>query len=686
MKPIKTVISRLEGAREIDGHYFAFCPVHDDRKASLSITEGVDGRVLIYCHAGCEPETILAKIGLSWKDLYPSDKSEYRSTSKIVAEYNYTDAAGNLLYQAVRFDPKDFRQRQPDGKGGWKWTLKDVQTVLYRLPDIIQAIKATRTIFVVEGEKDADNLVRLGFVATCNPMGAGKWKDEYSHMLRGARVVILPDNDEPGRKHALDVARSLHAHWCIVRIVDLPGLGPKEDVSDWIKKGGTADELKRLVLASPFYEPPPDTPGEHPSLDGSQPKDRPGQIGILVSDVERERLRWLWPGRLALGKLSILDGDPGLGKSTLYCDLAARLTTGRSWPGEEEHTYGPEHSGSVVIVTCEDAIGDTIRPRLEEAGADLSRCLVVQTVPEWDDKREQWTERVPVIPDDLPQIEEAVKRVDARLLIIDPLFAHLSGEINSFRDQDVRRALAPLANLVERLDVAALIIRHLNKASGGNVLYRGGGSIGIVGAARLGMLLARNPNDENALVLASTKANIALQPDSLTLRIVSSSNDSDVGIVQWEGTTPLTAQELVSSYAGKTATKQDEATEWLIARLSHGPVLSETLIREAKDQGLSRRTLFRAKKDLGIKAEAIGSPAHGGSWQWILPEELKSAIPIDMALLNEDEGTDELEIASNGRKNANSLRVPTLFNGSNASGTLNGFGTLKKDAGTLKTI
>ncbi len=156
------------------------------------------------------------------------------------------------------------------------------------------------------------------------------------------------------------------------------------------------------------------------------------EVGKIVADVQRERIRWLWPGRLAVGKLTLLDGDPGLGKSVLYCDLAARMTSGRPWPGEEDrHPASADESGrGVVIVTCEDGLADTIRPRLEEAGADLSRVVVVQTVPVWIEARDgepgKWGERVPTLPDDLPLVEEAAARVDAGLLVIDPLFGHLS--------------------------------------------------------------------------------------------------------------------------------------------------------------------------------------------------------------------------------------------------------------------
>ncbi len=351
---------------------------------------------------------------------------------------------------------------------------------------------------------------------------------------------------------------------------------------------------------------------------------QPRRIGVLVSEVEREKLRWLWRGRLALGKLTILDGDPGTGKSTLYCELAARVTTGRGWPDDEAaFPEASERMGSVVIVTCEDGIADTIRPRLEEAGADLSRCLVVPSVPTYDEERGEEVDAVPTIPEHLPEIERAVQQMNARLLIIDPLFVHLSGDVNSYRDQDVRRALAPLAQLAERQDVAVLVIRHLNKMSGGHVLYRGGGSIGIVGIVRLGMLLGRTPDDEDALVLASTKANISKKASSLALRIVSSPRDPEVGMVQWEGTSDLTAQDLVSR-PSQAASTVDGASEWLRNQLSDGDRPAAEVCDEAEAAGISKGVLKRAKRKLGIVSKRAGGIGDNGRWWWSLGSEVSS--------------------------------------------------------------
>ena len=216
------VVARFRGARRSGDGWTARCPAHEDRRASLSITEKPD-RTLLHCHAGCDPDAVAGAAGLSLSDLFadaPSTSGPGKPS--IAATYDYTDEHGSLLYQVVRYLPKNFRQRKPDGNGGWIWKLGDVRRVAYRVPEVLEAIRVGRMVFIVEGEKDADRLHGLGLAATCNAGGAGKWTVELSEHFRGARVVILPDNDEPGRKHAADVAAKLHGIASEVRIVELP--------------------------------------------------------------------------------------------------------------------------------------------------------------------------------------------------------------------------------------------------------------------------------------------------------------------------------------------------------------------------------------------------------------------------------------------------------------------------------
>jgi len=207
------------------GQWESRCPVHDDAHASLSIHAGEGGKAVLHCHAGCETKAICEALGLQLSELFPSSKLKRSNGAlgRIVAEYDYCDEQETLLYQSIRYDPKDFRQRRPNGKGGWLWNLpKTVRRVLYRLPELIAADPA-EWVFVVEGEKDVDRLRSEGLVATCNVGGAGKWLDCYNESLQGKRVCIIADKDEPGRKHAQQVAKSLHSVALEVKVVECPG-------------------------------------------------------------------------------------------------------------------------------------------------------------------------------------------------------------------------------------------------------------------------------------------------------------------------------------------------------------------------------------------------------------------------------------------------------------------------------
>lgn len=235
------------------GRWQAQCPAHEDRTPSMSISQNRAGEIGIKCHAGCETGDILKQLGLKWGVLFPDNKGDGRSASKkktIVKTYPYTNEAGEVLFEVVRFHPKDFRQRQPQVGGGWRYSLKGVRRVIYNLPDVKRGIEEGRPIFLVEGEKDAEALIKRNLIATTCPMGAGKWRTEYSQLLEGAELIILPDNDTPGKKHAAGLVGKLLDHTKTIRILPLPGLKAKEDVSDWLMEGGTKDELLELAFNS----------------------------------------------------------------------------------------------------------------------------------------------------------------------------------------------------------------------------------------------------------------------------------------------------------------------------------------------------------------------------------------------------------------------------------------------------
>ena len=215
------------------------CPAHKDRTASLSVTNG-DGRVLVHCHAGCHLDDVLAALALASRDLF--DDADNSANGEIIATYDYTDEAGALLFQVVRKAPKKFLQRRPDATSsdGWAWSVKDVRKVLYRLPAVIEAVAGGRRVWIVEGEKDVHAIEHAGEVATCNPGGAGKWRDEYAVVLSDAEVVVVADTDDPGRDHAKKVLAGLTGVAKTVRIVEAAA---GKDASDHLGAGRGLDDL-----------------------------------------------------------------------------------------------------------------------------------------------------------------------------------------------------------------------------------------------------------------------------------------------------------------------------------------------------------------------------------------------------------------------------------------------------------
>jgi hypothetical protein len=405
---------------------------------------------------------------------------------------------------------------------------------------------------------------------------------------------------------------------------------------------------------------------------GYQRKGRPdgaGPTGILLSEVSPERVRWLWEARIALGKVNLVDGDPGTGKSAATTDLAARVSVGRPWPDGSRC-----EAGGVVILSAEDGLADTIRPRFDAAGGDPSRAVAVSTVPD-----AEGNERQIAIPDDLYVIEAAIERVGAVLMVVDPLMAFLPGEVNSHRDQDVRRALAPLARLAERTGAAIVLVRHLTKETGGNPLYRGGGSIGIVGAARSGLLIAKHPEDDGRRVLASIKSNLAPPAPSLVFGLAST--ESGAVRVDWKGESNLDASALLSAptdHEEKSALS--EAQEFLREVLSDGPQAASAVKREADSAGIAKRTLDRARQSLGVVSEREGEHGKrgGGKWFWRLTE-VKAANPKGWQSKSVADRTDGENSACLSQERAPGLRLPNAAAVNDASGRGNLNQTLAAD-------
>lgn len=335
-----------------------------------------------------------------------------------------------------------------------------------------------------------------------------------------------------------------------------------------------------------------------------------------LSDVQPETLEWLWPDRIPLGKLVLLAGDPGLGKSFVTCDLAARVSSGRAWP---DGSTWEQPVGSVVMFNCEDGLADTIRPRLDRAGADVSKIVAIEGVKVLDSETGESRQRGFTLAADLPTLERVVAGLDdCRLVVIDPISAYC-GDADSHKNAEVRALLAPLAELAERFRVAILMVTHLAKSAGSKAIYRAMGSMAFAAAARAVWLVAKSPDDEARRLILPAKMNLAADPTGLAYRLVD-------GAVCWESEPiRMHADELLALEANSkpdtNRNQRDEASEWLRDTLANGSRPSKEVIADGREHGHSEATLRRAYKDMGGKPTKNGMD---GGWMMSLPSASSS--------------------------------------------------------------
>lgn len=339
------------------------------------------------------------------------------------------------------------------------------------------------------------------------------------------------------------------------------------------------------------------------------PKHRPPTLTLTrLSEVKPERVEWIWPGYLPVGKIVTLDGDPGLGKSTLALNIGATVTVGGIWP-DGTHCA---HPGDVLLLSGEDGLADTVYHRANAAGADLARITSIEGKSYLDPETgERYL--LPLTLADVRDIEQAMVQTAARLLIVDVLMAFLPTGTDSHKDQDIRRVLSALGAAASRRNCTVLLLRHLNKAKGGDPLYRGGGSIGIVGAARAGLLVAPDPDDPARRVLACVKSNLGQMPDSLAYRLVDSP-EHGVARIEWDGVISYDAHRLLAN-----ATPDEDRHDvdcWLAEFLATGSKKANEVYSAADAAGYSKDQAKRAKKRLAVIAVR---ETGDGPWFWKLP-------------------------------------------------------------------
>ena len=528
----------------------------------------------------------------------------------IVAIYDYTDEVEKLLFQVLRWGPKKaFSQRSPDGVGGWRKSVKGVRLVLYHLPEVVAARKAANgeppRIYITEGEKDCDKLrQRWGLLATTCPMGAGKWRRDYNQYLAGFDVVLLGDNDVAGKKHVRQVAAALLPVAASVRIVEFDDLEDKGDVSLWIERGGAQDDFETLVeLSEPLARPPVNG---HPAL-----------LGESFAEIELKPVTWLWQKRIARGKLTLIAGHPGLGKSHISLQFAAVISAGGAWP--DGMTTPP--LGRVLILSAEDTPADTLGPRLHAVGADLARVFNIRAVPDLDEQG-QPLERAFALDKDLDRLASLIEQFgDVVAVIIDPITAYM-GEIDSHKMAEVRAVLHPLTMIADKYGVALLGITHLRKSGDGDAVLLVTGSLGFTAASRAVYFVLQDEKNRRRRLFLPAKNNLGIDSGGFayTIEATTVAAAIETSRLIWEpGAVEGTADDELTQRRRNARKGEDTRTmekTWLRDLLGAGPMATTAVKAEAKAAAFNWRTVQRAANDLGMITRKSG---FGPDWEWELP-------------------------------------------------------------------
>jgi hypothetical protein len=357
-----------------------------------------------------------------------------------------------------------------------------------------------------------------------------------------------------------------------------------------------------------------------PLDDASRDITRGWRRPVCLADIQPEKVRWLWQGYIPLGAVTIIQGDPGVGKGTLTADIAARVTQGMPMPLDD---FPTEPRNVLLLSTAEDDLRATILPRMMAAGADRSRAHAFEDVME--------------IPGDLCFVQDMIQEYKSTLVIFDPLNAYLSEKVDGHKDQHVRKALTPLKIIAEQTGAAIVLVHHLNKAPGGKAMYRGGGSIGITGAARCVLLIEEHPQKPENRVIARVKGNLSAPPPSLEFTL-ESHREYGVPTIQWGGVVTYTADQLLSGLSKDTNYTETviKACEFYRQELEDGEEHSSEEIEQKREEaGISERTGKRVRKLLGVRSRKEG---FGANQKWFihLPKDVPATAENTQDALSEE--------------------------------------------------
>lgn len=463
---IENITSRFENPQKSGKGWKVRCPCHEDKKNSLGIVEADGGKILLKCQAGCETKTIIGTVGLKWSDLFPSTENAKPREQKdpVVKRYVYVDEQNQPLFRVCRTQAKNFFQERHE-KGKWILGLNGMRRVLYRLPDVLKAT----TVNIVEGEKDADRLALLGLTGTTNPGGAGKWDDSYNHPLRGKDIIVIPDNDQPGQEHALTVACSVLPTAKSLKVVMLPDLPTKGDISDYLT-AHTKEDLIRFVENAPLFTGDAGKKGQR----GFWPEFLTAKDLLALPP---DPTRWVWDQTLPFGGGGVLVSKPKIGKSTFAVNLVIAVSRGLPFLGR--NTIQCPVAYLSLDASLPEIAETFIRFGLREADPVFIHAgAAPKDAIEW--------------------LAQRIRENGVRLVVVDTLQRPFRFQnVNDY--SEVTNTLEPLLEAAREQNAHVMFVHHAKKDAGDD-LDSAIGSTAIRGLAYSYLHLKRLPNSERRIL------------------------------------------------------------------------------------------------------------------------------------------------------------------------------------------
>lgn len=611
---ISEVLSHLSNVKaQGKGQYVALCPCHNDHRPSLAVKEGDKGIVMSCPVCGADGAAVAAALGLDVRALFYQPTTAAQKPQG--EDYLYSDTLKKQRYyvwnaQKQRYD-KAFCWYHLEN-GAWAKGKGNAEPPLYKQKNIAWAKQRGKTLYIAEGEKDVNTLTqKLHLPAVCPPHGAGsgklenKWRAEYNALFEGADVAILADNDAPGQALAQYIAQQLLPYAKSVKLPDLRfewgALPEKGDITDVFEHDTplpdrtlaetVAMRLDSLTVITPCLT-------EKAVQEAAQAEKESKYIRL--SEVESTAAEWLWHPYIPLGKITLMTADPGTGKTFLALYLAAQVSTGRPFYGEQIY----KQPAAVVYQTAEDGIADTIKPRLEPMHPNFENIYI------FNEEKES-------LSLSSGHIEEIMRDLHPKLMIFDPLQAYLGAAVDMHRANEVRPVLGRIAHLAEKYRCAVVFIMHNSKASQNTALHKALGSVDIPAVARSMLMLGNDPESPGCKLMCHEKSSLAAHGKSVRFEIA-----PQHGGIVFSGYSDLRAEDMLAAHSEsrkKISPKRDALCDAILELFGEEDCIEIESIEDLCDKlGCSRTTLYRAKKEMGIIGKANGF-GKGKSIIWTLP-------------------------------------------------------------------